>query len=180
MFTSGTERMRINSVGYTKARANGGNYFGGGYHEFVNNNNVSGDICLVIGNRGGTNTNNTSSYHLIVADNGGDKLYIYGNGNVVNVNNAYGTLSDIALKENIKDATPKLEDILKLKVRNFNLIGSDEKQIGFVAQELEEIFPKMVDINGINQMKSIKTSVLVPMLVKAIQELKQEIDTLKN
>jgi hypothetical protein len=177
---SASERMRITSGGYIKARANGGTYFGGSYNEIINNNNVSGAICLVIGNSGGTNTNNTSSYHLIVADNGGDRLYIYGNGNVVNINNSYGTLSDIALKENIKDATPKLEDILKLKVRNFNLIGSEEKQIGFIAQELEEIFPKLIDVNGIDKMKSIKTTVLIPILVKAIQELKQEIDTLKN
>jgi hypothetical protein len=180
IYTNATERMRITSVGFTKARANGGSYFGGAYHEIINNNNVSGNICLVVGNSAGSNTNNTASIHFLVADNAGDRMYVYGNGNVVNINGSYGTLSDISLKENIKDATSKLADILKLKVRNFNLIGSEEKQIGFIAQELEQIFPSMVDINGRNKMKTIKTSVLVPMLVKAIQELKQEIDTLKT
>jgi hypothetical protein len=207
------ERMRITSGGYTKAKSNGGNYFDGIYHEFVNNNNVSGDRCLVIGNKQGSNTNNTSSVTFTVADLAGDRLYIYGNGNVVNVNNSYGSLSDIKLKENIKDASPKLDDLLKVKIRNYNLIGEETKQIGVIAQELEEIFPAMVDesedfeyvevpqldeqgnevLNDEGEVvttkervskgtttKSVKYSVFVPMLIKAIQELKTEIDSLKN
>ena len=215
-----TERMRITSGGFTKARANGGNYFGGGYHEFVNNNNVSGDNCLAIGNVAGSNTNNTSSKHLIVADSAGDRLYIYGNGNVVNVNNSYGSLSDIKLKENIEDATPKLDDLMKVRIRNYNLIGEETKQIGVIAQELEEVFPAMIDdsedfeyievaqldeegnevlneegevvtekqrVSKGTTTKSVKYSVFVPMLIKAMQEqqeqikeLKTEIDSLKN
>jgi hypothetical protein len=212
--------MRITSVGFTKARANGTGYFNGGYHELLNNNNVSGDRCLVIGNNAGSNTNNTSSFTFIVADAGNDRLIIYGNGNVVNQNNSYGSLSDIKLKENIEDASPKLDDLLKVKVRNYNLIGEDTKQIGVIAQELEEVFPSMIDesedfeevevpqldeegnevINEEGEVvttkerlskgtttKSVKYSVFVPMLIKAIQEqqeqiqeLKTEIDSLKN
>jgi hypothetical protein len=214
------ERMRITSGGYLKAKANGGNYFNGVYHEFVNNNNVSGDRCLVIGNKQGSNTNNTSSATFTVADLAGDRLYIYGNGNVVNVNNSYGSLSDIKLKENITDASPKLDDLLKVKIRNYNLIGEETKQIGVIAQELEEVFPAMIDesedfedvevpqldeegnevlneegevvttkerVSKGTTTKSVKYSVFVPMLIKAIQEqqeiineIKSEIDSLKN
>jgi chemotaxis receptor (MCP) glutamine deamidase CheD len=63
-----------------------------------------------------------------------------------------------------------LDDLLKVKVRNYNLIGDDNKQIGVVAQELEE--------TGTTT-KSVKYSVFVPMLIKAMQELKAEIETLK-
>ena len=163
-YTGATERMRITSGGTLDIKGN--------------NNNVSGMNALTV--RLGSNCNNTSSY-LYVGETGGDnKVFIYGNGNIVNVNNSYGTLSDISLKENITDATAKLTDLLQLKVRNFNLIGDETKQIGFIAQEFEEIFPSMVEIDGKSNKKMIKTSVLVPMLVKAIQELKQELDTLKN
>jgi hypothetical protein len=212
--TAGSERMRITSGGFTKASTNG-TYFGpsSSYHEIVNNNNVSGDRCLVIGNNAGSNTNNTSSFTFVVADAGNDRLYIYGNGNVVNQNNSYGSLSDIKLKENIEDASPKLEDLLKVKVRNYNLIGEDTKQIGVIAQEIEEVFPAMVDesedfeevevpqldeegnevlneegevvttkerVSKGTTTKSVKYSVFVPMLIKAIQELKAEIDILKQ
>ena len=180
--TDGTERMRITSGGFLKA-SNNGTYIGatGSYHELRNTNtNATDNVALITGL--GSTSNNTSNYHLIAATNGADKLYIYGNGNVVNINGSYGTLSDIALKENIIDATPKLDDLLQLKVRNFNLIDDKfkAKQIGFIAQEFEEVFPKMIDIDGKSGMKTIKTSVLVPMLVKAIQELSAQNQDLKS
>jgi hypothetical protein len=113
-------------------------------------------------------------------------------GDFENNNNSYGSTSDKKLKENIVDATPKLDDLCKVKIRNFNKIGDDKKQIGVVAQELEEVFPNMIseseDIeiteDGTTKLgtttKSVKYSVFVPMLVKAIQELKAEIDELKK
>jgi len=116
---------------------------------------------------------------------------VYGNGNVVNLNNSYGSISDIKLKENIVDATPKLDNICKLKVRNFNFIKSPEqKQLGLIAQEVEQIFPSMIeeapdrDENGAiiegEFTKNIKYSVFVPMLLKAIQELNAKVTALET
>jgi hypothetical protein len=146
---------------------------------FSNTSNRSADDFAMV-TLLGANAANTSSYHYIAVTGAADRMYVYGNGNIVNSNNSYGTLSDITLKENIVDATPKLADILNLKVRNFNLIGDDTKQIGFIAQEFEEVFPSMVDLDGKSGKKAIKTSVLVPMLVKAIQELEARIKQLEN
>ena len=101
------------------------------------------------------------------------KMLIRPNGNLLNANNSYGSLSDVSLKENIVDATPKLDGLMQVKVRNYNLKDdvNKTKQIGVIAQELETVFPSMIeeDKDGI---KSVKYSVFVPMLVKAIQELK--------
>ena len=139
-------------------------------------------------------TTGSTSWYAYVAQSGNgsaittNTMFVYGNGNIVNVNNSYGALSDIKLKENIVDATPKLDDILKLKVRNFNLIGDKNKQIGFIAQEMEKIFPALIEETPDKDLdnkdlgtvtKTIKTSVLIPMLVKAIQELSQEVNELK-
>jgi len=139
--------------------------------------------------RGARNTTN-ATWSFLRCYNNADKLYIYDSGNVVNVNNSYGTLSDIKIKENITDATPKLADVMRLQVRNFNLKSDpDHKQIGFVAQELEQVFPSMVDESPDRDeegndlgttTKSIKTSVLVPILVKAIQEQQSIIQSLTD
>jgi hypothetical protein len=134
-----------------------------GYDAYVGNYG-SGKLWLIAGNA--------------------DNAYVAQNGDLFNRTGVYGTISDITLKENIVDATPKLDDLLKLKVRNFNFIGNDKKQLGFIAQEFEDVFPNAISVdNGYgdnNGKKVVKTTVLIPMLVKAIQELKAEIDELKR
>ena len=127
----------------------------------------------------GTGTNGTGCILYKGRTAGVDRFYVYGNGNVVNTNNSYGALSDVKLKENITDTTPKLAQLNQVRVVNYNLIGDETKQLGVVAQELEQIFPAMVeqtpdrDAEG-NDLgtttKSVKYSVFVPMLIKAIQE----------
>jgi hypothetical protein len=125
----------------------------------------------------------TSWHHFNATsgDNNVQNIIIYGNGNIQNANNSYGSLSDAKLKENIVDATPKLEKLNQVRVVTFNLKGEYEqhKQIGVIAQELEQIFPGMVDDtpdrdaegNDLGTTtKSVKYSVFVPMLIKAMQE----------
>ena len=112
---------------------------------------------------------------------------IFNDGDIENTNNSYGAISDRDLKQDIVDAEPKLEDLLKVKIRNFAFKNNPTfKQIGVVAQELEGVFPGLVtskndtvvetvdgkhverDLGTVT--KSVKYSVLVPILVKALQE----------
>jgi hypothetical protein len=153
---------------------------------FLGGGSTSNAINIYLpGNRSSDTTYNA----IALGDDLAYRFKVYGNGNVQNTNNSYGSLSDIKLKENVTDATPKLDDLLKVKIRNYNLIGEQTKQLGVIAQELEEIFPSMIDeSNDFDKdgkdlgttTKSVKYSVFVPMLIKAIQELKAEIDELKN
>ena len=73
---------------------------------------------------------------------------------------------------------------MKVKVRNYNLKGESNKQLGVISQELEAIFPNMIEestnIGSDVKIKGVKYSVFVPMLIKAVQELKAEIEILKN
>jgi len=136
----------------------------------------------------GAAPNNTDNEFIYCADTANNRFIVYANGNVANRNNSYGGISDAKLKENIVEATPKLDKLNQVRVVNFNMIGETHKQIGVVAQELEQIFPGMVeespdrDKEG-NDLgtttKSVKYSVFVPMLIKAIQEQQAIIDELK-
>jgi hypothetical protein len=190
--TNNSERMRILSggsvyIGTTTGLGSGRLqvYSAGVSVNGSNGNNTNGDINMV--SQLGANCNNSTSYSFLAATGGADKCYILGNGNLQNVNNSYGTLSDIKLKENIVDATPKLADIMRLQVRNFNLkTEPNQKQIGFVAQEIEQVFPSIIEeISDLDEnrnlkgttTKGVKTSILVPMLVKAIQEQQALINT---
>jgi hypothetical protein len=192
------ERTRITSGGYLKA-SNTGTYqdSSGTYHELRSNSsqtllasntrNASGD--LLFNCKLGANADNTSSYFMVGETGGANRIIIFGNGNIQNTYNSYGQLSDIKLKENIVDATPKLDDLMKVRVVNYNLIGNEVKQIGVIAQELEQVFAGLVDEhidrdseeNDLGTTtKSVKYSVFVPMLIKAIQEQQAQIEELKK
>lgn len=187
------ERMRLTNNGALKV-SNNGIYLSNTapYHEFTQTNTDTNITILrntaasPYGDYIGfsSSPNNTTNYFLAMGDVTNDKFIIWSNGSAVNRTGSYGTISDARYKENIIDATSKLKDIMQLRVRNFNMIGDSAKQIGFIAQEFEEVFPSMIDTSidkeSGNEYKSIKTSVLIPMLVKSIQELKAEIDELKN
>lgn len=109
-----------------------------------------------------------------------DIFRIAANGNVMNANNAYGGLSDGRLKENVVNATPQLDDVLALRVVNFNFIDSDVgKQIGLIAQEVRKIKPGLVETDEDGYL-SVKYSILVPILVKAVQELNAKIEQLSK
>jgi hypothetical protein len=134
------------------------------------------------------NFSGNDGYLFIGARQGGDRIYIRTSGDVANTNNSYGAISDIKLKENIVDASPKLADLMQVKVRNYNLKSDpDHKQLGVIAQELEQVFPGMVDESidrnsegdSLGTTKTVKYSVFVPMLIKAMQEQQAIIESLK-
>ena len=56
---------------------------------------------------------------------------------------------------------------------------SEEEQIGFVAQEIEDIIPQIV-MKGSDGYYSVDYGRLTPLLVEAIKELKAENEELKN
>lgn len=118
-------------------------------------------------------TNNASNaYAMLIKNSDGTEIFQFKcNGSASSTTGTWGSTSDINLKENIIDATNKLSDVLKLKVKNFNFKSDPEKTkyIGFIAQELETIFPNLVE-EGVDEIKSVKTSILIPILTKAIQE----------
>ena len=136
--------------------------------------------------------NNESSDFIRFQDGTEVKFYVYSNGNVKNKNNSYSAISDVKLKENIVDTPNKLNDILKVKVRNYNFKNDNLKQIGVIAQELESIFPSLVSESPDTEIidkkvvdlgtttKSVKYSVFVPILIKAIQEQQTIIEDLKS
>jgi hypothetical protein len=168
--TNGTEAMRIDSsrnllVGTTTTNISTSNF------------------GILLNSNGAINNSrnvNGSSAVLQVFGNAGE-FRVYGNG-------TYATVSDARIKENTVDATPKLQDLMNVRIVNYNIIGDDQKQIGVIAQELAQVFPSLVD-NGESEedTKTVRYSVFVPILIKAIQEqqaiiteLKARVEALEN
>lgn len=94
-------------------------------------------------------------------------------------------VSDIRLKENIENSeTDALETVNRMKVRQFDWkerMGGWHQNIGFVADELEEIDPNLAlgggyDENGEMDVKQINSPYLLNYAIKAIQELSAKVD----
>jgi hypothetical protein len=85
--------------------------------------------------------------------------------------------SDIRLKENIEDSEVNaLELVNRMQVRQFDWKKGGHQNIGFVADELEKIDPKLAlgggyDENGEMDVKQINAPYLLNYAIKAIQEL---------
>ena len=97
---------------------------------------------------------------------------------------AYGSPSDISLKENIKPIKNPLGKIKKLKGVTFdskqsNSILDIKEDYGFIAQDVQKIIPELVRKNE-NELLSMRHQGIIPILVEAIKELEARVKELEN
>ena len=92
----------------------------------------------------------------------------------------FNDTSDRALKSNIKTIPNGLGMIEQLNPVTFNwdVQVNNQPSAGFIAQEVEEVLPDLV--NGIEGEKTIKTAGIVGYLVKAVQELSARVKELEG
>ena len=98
----------------------------------------------------------------------------------------YGGTSDYRLKEDLKEFNG-LDKVCAIKVYDFKWKASEERNEGVLAHELMSVIPYAVngekdDIyeDGTIKSQMVDYSKIVPVLIKAIQELKAEIEQLKQ
>ena len=187
---SASERMRITSGGRILCSGDvwGTERFGvvldsslassTGITAYMNNTSYTGSLIRVQAETVG----NTSWYGYELRAQGVIKYGIYGNGSVT-------APSDERRKKNIETTRDGyLKDLCNLRVVKYNWKDDEEgkdRELGFIAQEVEKIFPKLVEtghdgLNNENEVKLLKQGVLVPILVKAIQELSAKVSLLEN
>jgi len=94
---------------------------------------------------------------------------------------AFGTYSDKRLKQNIVDLPPQLDNILALRPTEFDYIESEGggHQIGFIAQEMEEIYPDSVGEREDGMKMIAGWDKTTARLVKALQEQQAIIEKLE-
>ena len=74
-----------------------------------------------------------------------------------------------------------LQKLSAIKVYNYKWKGTEERMDGVIAHELQEVIPYAVtgEKDG-EEMQGVDYSKLVPILVKAIQELEARVQYLEN
>jgi uncharacterized UPF0160 family protein len=79
------------------------------------------------------------------------------------------------IKENIEEIPDPIEKLMKLKVVKYNRINSSEIEFGLIAEDVNEIYPELVDKND-NGISGIKYTRLTALLLESIKILKNKID----
>lgn len=87
--------------------------------------------------------------------------------------------SDRRLKENIFTYDNALETVRELRGVRFNKINNSKTSIGLIAQEVNAVLPEAVHIDEASGYLSVAYGNIVGVLVEAIKEQDEEIDTLK-
>jgi hypothetical protein len=109
------------------------------------------------------------------------RLYVRGDGVCYIGASSWVYNSDRRVKENISDVTNGLDLVSKLKPKHFDYIDGIKNNLGFIAQEVQELIPQAVTISDEKTgMLGLKTDFIVPYLTKAIQELSAENTSLIN
>ena len=144
------------------------------------NTNTANNAAIAAFSTGSSNTS-TSNVLLRFGSNG----YAAGQG-MITANGAgaatFSAFSDRSLKENIADLPSQLANIMALRPVEFDYIESEGggHQTGFIAQEVEEIYPDIVGENddGIKMLAGFDKT--TARLVKALQEAITKIETLET
>jgi len=180
-YTNDSERMRISSAG----------------NVFINStsNQLPDNATPQLGILGATGTDAVSIKHLANGNNTfnlwqtgttahnaivfykGDTQASRGNINVTTSGTTYNSVSDYRLKENIVPVENGIDRLMQLKPSKFNWIETGNEAEGFIAHELQEIFPDAVtgekdetyESTGNIKPQSVDYGRITPLLVKAIQ-----------
>ena len=168
--TASVERMRILSTGT------------------VNLNTSRGGSLLVLDSNLNTltgidikDTGTTGGAYIYFQNSSGNQSGIITHSGTTSI--TYSSTSDYRLKENVKTIENGLNRVLSLKPVTYTWIDTDNEQgEGFLAHELQEVVPLAVvgkkdelKEDGTIKPQSIDNSRIVPILVKAIQELNEKL-----
>jgi len=195
-----TEVGRFNQYGFFKAANNAYNNANGQYHEIKSDKD---DFILYMTNAStntpygmditfsGASPNNATRIFYYAEDNVAQRFAVRSNGGIANYQANDANLSDRREKTNFAPAKSYLNTICSIPVQTFNYIDQNLEEddgltLGVVAQDVQLVAPELVmESNWARKGEepkmrlSIYQTDLQYALMKSIQELKTELDTVK-
>ena len=148
---------------------------------------------------------NSGSEYFAIMNAGGEKWKVTDGGVVSGQHGTYHQSSDVRIKENVKAITYGLDAVMAMRPVSYEFCDwydadlANQTRLGFIAQEVKAIAPETINVattpvvfeykadddtdvvethETIEDMHSIEDQQLLPILVKAIQELNAKIDAL--
>jgi hypothetical protein len=127
-----------------------------------------------------------NNYHLYSTGAAAFRFYVSSAGAINATSTSITGISDISLKENIRDLETGLTEVMALRPRRFDWKEEtklpEKNNAGFIAQEVEQVLPELVydyQYDADVTKKALKMGDILPTLVNAIQEQQTIINDLK-
>ena len=157
----GDGRMHIQAGVNSTADPNNWGDVGAG-NLFLNPWTGAGDVVVGGGD--------TTSVHNLIVYNGS----IQYSGSITDV-------SDKRLKENIVKIDNSISKIQNIDGVYFNMIGSDKRELGVLAQDVQKVLPESVNVIDVeNGYLGVDYISLVPVLIEAVKEQQIQIENLEK
>ena len=153
--------------------------------DWIQSTEGKGRFYLASGSHSYYKSGGTSAKHLFRNGLDSTKAEIDAGGNAIFSGNvtAYGSPSDIRLKENIEVIPDSIEKVKSLRGITFNYKKDGKRSTGLVAQELQKVLPEAVyetkdaPEDG-EDILAIRYGNVVGLLVEALKEQQTQIDNL--
>ena len=120
--------------------------------------------------------NTSGGYHVYVLDSSGIGVVKY------NGAQSWSAHSDVRIKtvhSTLENNLSKLENITPIYY-SFNNFDDDRNRIGLIAQEVQQHFPELVNVDPKTDYLTLDYTGLIPVLLGAIKELKHKVETLET
>ncbi len=141
------------------------------------------DAYPVVGGGLRLERNANTNHWEMATDNGDDLDFSYNNVATAYINHVNGSLfspSDLRLKKDINPIGTVLPAMLQLQPKTYHYKTNEDGaplSYGFIAQEVEKLFPDFVITKGPDKMKAIAYQEFTIVAIKAIQEQQAIIET---
>ena len=119
-----------------------------------------------------SSTDTGTNHQMFVSDNG------YGWINAAS--GVWNIPSDANLKENISYVSTGLAQIKQLTPATFDMKAGPKNQFGFIAQDVQKVYPRAVTVSPMDGTLTLNTGFLFPMLVNAVRELDRRVTALEQ
>ena len=127
----------------------------------------------------------TNYWYLGVRDSDGDRFHGYNGifrGAFDSATGVYSSSSDRRLKKNLEELGVVMPNLLQLQPKYYHMKTQDDsemKTIGFVAQEVQDLFPQFISGSEGDEFLGLDYSGMVTIAIKAIQEQQEQIENQK-
>jgi hypothetical protein len=183
-------------AGYSTTTGTSNTYIGTQCGYFITTGSKNTILGGYTGNAGGLDIRTASNYIVLSDGDGNPRMYLNGSGypffpqvrsNAGSYTAKWTTSAELVLdtssaryKDNIRDSAYGLSHVMQIRSAMFEYKADGRTDVGLVAEELDLIIPELVTKNAENQPDAVSYDRMVSVLIKAIQELKAEVDSLKS